>query len=81
MDLTGDELTVNDKSYAIKDKNGNNFILGKLLRRDKAYSQFHETHSLYNNSFECENMPDKISLPHGVNNYYNAKMFIEVITT
>ena len=23
MDLTGDELTVNDKSYAIKDKNGN----------------------------------------------------------
>ena len=35
MSLTGDELTLNDKSYSIKDKNGNDFNLGKLLKRAK----------------------------------------------
>jgi len=78
MSLTGDELTLNDKSYLIKDKNGNDFTLGKLLKREKTYSPFHETYSLYNNFFEFENMPDKNLVPHGVNSYYNTKMFNEV---
>ncbi len=33
--LTGDELTLNDKSYSIKDSNGNDFYLGKLITREK----------------------------------------------
>jgi len=49
MSLTGDELTLNDKSYSIKDKNGNDFNLGKLIKREKTYSPFHESYSLYNN--------------------------------
>ena len=78
MSLTGNELTLNDKSYSIKDKNGNDFNLGKLLKREKTYSQFHESQSLYNNIFEFENMPDKSLVPAGVNGYYNTKMFNEV---
>jgi hypothetical protein len=80
MSLTGDELTLNDKSYSIKDKNGNDFNLGKLLKREKEYSSFHETYSSYNNIFEFENMPDKSLVPAGVNGYYNIKMFDEVNT-
>jgi hypothetical protein len=80
MSLTGDELTLNDKSYSIKDKNGNDFNLGKLLKRDKTYSPFHESYSLYNNIFEFENKPDKSLVPAGVNGYYNTKMFNEVTT-
>lgn len=80
MSLTGDELTLNDKSYSIKDKNGNDFNLGKLLKREKTYSPFHESYSLYNNVFEFENTPDKSLVPAGVNDYYNTKMFNEVTT-
>ena len=78
MSLAGDELTLNDKSYSIKDKNGNDFNLGKLLKREKLYSPFHEAYSSYNNSFKFENMPDKSLVPDGVNGYYNTKMFNEV---
>jgi len=48
--LTGDELIIN-RSYLIKDASGNDIILGKLLKREKAYSPFHESYSGYNNSF------------------------------
>jgi hypothetical protein len=80
MSLTGDELTLNDKSYSIKDKNGKDFNLGKLLKREKTYSPFHESYSLYNNVFQFENVPDKSLVPAGVNGYYNIKMFNEVTT-
>lgn len=75
MSLTGNELTLNDKSYSIKDKNGNDFHLGKLLKREKAYSPFHESYSLDNNIFEFENAPDKNLVPAGVNGYCATKMF------
>jgi hypothetical protein len=78
MSLTGDELTLNDKSYSITDKNGNEFNLGKLIKREKTYSPFHESYSSYNNIFEFENMPDKSLVPDGVNGYYNTKKFNEV---
>jgi hypothetical protein len=75
MSLTGDELTINDKCYLIKDNNGCIFYLGKLLKREKSYSYFYETHSNYNNIFEFENMPDKKL----VQNYefHNIKIFDE----
>ena len=75
MSLTGNELTLNNKSYSIKDKNGNDFYLGKLLKREKAFSPFQESYSLYNNIFEFENPPDKDFVPAGVNHYYNTKIF------
>jgi hypothetical protein len=78
MSLTGDELTLNDKSYSIKDINRNDFNLGKLLIREKLYSQPHEMYSRYNNYFKFENTPDKSLVPAGVNDYYNTKMFNEV---
>jgi hypothetical protein len=78
MSLTGDELTLNDKSYSITDKNGNEFNLGKLIKREKFYSPFHESYSSYNNIFEFENMPDKSLVPNGVTDYYKTKKFTEV---
>jgi hypothetical protein len=76
MSLTGDELTLNDKSYSMKYKNGDYFYLGKLLKRGKTYSPFHDSHSLYNNIFVFENMPDKSLVLY--DEYYNKKMFDEV---
>jgi len=75
MSLTGDELTLNDKSYSIKDINGIDFNLGKLLKREKTYCLFHQAYSLYSNKFEFENMPNKKIVPSGVNSYHNIKMF------
>jgi len=78
MSLTGDELTINDKSYSIKYKNGNEFILGKLLNRSKFVDPFHGTESSYNNIFKFENTPDKNLVPYGMDSYYSTKMFNEV---
>jgi hypothetical protein len=78
MSLKGDELTLNDKSYSIKDKNGNDFILGKLIERRKYYSPFHEAYSSYNNIFKFENMPDETLVPGGVDDYYDTPKFTEV---
>lgn len=75
MSLTGDQLTLHDTSYSIKDKNGSDFILGKLLKREKAYCPFHESYSLNNNIFVFENMPDERLFPNGVHGYYNTKIF------
>jgi len=78
MSLTGDELTLNEKSYSIKDKNGNDFNLGKLLKRDKTFNPSHDSESLYNDIFVFGNMPDKSLVPAGVTDYYNTKKFNEV---
>ena len=79
MSLTGDELSLNNKKYCVKDKYGNYFYLGKLLKREKSYSPFHRLcYSLYNNIFLFENMPNKNLLPVSVENYYNKKIFFEV---
>jgi len=75
MSLTGDQLTLHDISYSIKDRNGSDFILGKLLKREKAYSPFHESYSLNNNIFVFENMPDEHLFPNGVDGYHNTKIF------
>jgi hypothetical protein len=61
MSLTGDELTLNDKSYSIKDRNGNDFYLGKLIAREKSYNYYKNRYSIRNNIFQFENMPDKES--------------------
>jgi hypothetical protein len=74
MSLTGDELTVDDESYSILDKNGNAFFLGKLLKREKSFSHFHEAYSSYNNVFIFENMPDRNVVP-GLQEYYDTKKF------
>jgi hypothetical protein len=78
MSLTGDELTLNDKSYSIKDKNGNDFNLGRLLERKKAYCHFHGSYSLYNNYFKFENMPPRSLVLCSVDDYHNTKMFNEI---
>lgn len=78
MSLTGNELTINDKSYSIKDKDGKNFILGKLLKREAFCDPFHGSCSSWNNVFVFENMPDKSLVPDGVSSYYNTKKFNEV---
>lgn len=72
--LTGDELNFH-ATYALKERNGNTFYLGKLLERDKSYSPFHGTTSLYNNIFVFENMPDaKLS----IDSHHNNRVFQEV---
>jgi hypothetical protein len=78
MSLTGDELTLNNKEYSIKDKNGNIFYLGKLLKREKTYSLYHEKYSINNYRFEFEKMPTKELVPAGINGYANTKMFEEI---
>jgi hypothetical protein len=94
MSLTGDELTLNDKSYSIKDRNGNDFYLGKLITREKWFNPSHGSYSNYNDIFQFENiMPDRESYPLGLyphlggsdaffltSNYYGKKMFDEVAT-
>ena len=70
MLLTGDQLNINSYSYSICDKNGDVFFLGKLLKREKAYSPFHEAYSLYNNVFVFEHMPS-----FGVQDYHNTPKF------
>ncbi len=68
--LTGDELTLNDKSnsikdtYSIKDRNGNDFYLGKLLVREKSYNYWKNRYSIRNNIFQFENMPDRESFKY-----------------
>ena len=52
--LTGDMLTVNQDEYYIKTRTGEKLFLGKLLRRDRFYSPFHEAYSLYNDIFQFE---------------------------
>jgi len=81
MSLTGDELTLNDKSYSIKYKNGNDFNLGKLIRREKSYSPFHESYSIYNNIFVFENKPDMSLVPDSVDVFHNKKIFYETVPT
>ena len=78
-DLTGDELTLNEKSYAIKYKDGTYFNLGKLLKREKFYCPFHGSHSHYNNIFVFENNPDMKLVPDNVNVdiFHNNKLFYE----
>ena len=80
MSLTGDELTLNERSYSIKNIKGEYFYLGKLLQRSKSYSPFHDQMSLYNNSFTFEYMPNKNDVPGGVSSYFNYKIFTEVQT-
>ena len=77
MSLTGDQLTLNHKTYSIKDKDGNDFYLGKLLKREKSYHPYLEMYSQNNADFRFENMPDRTIVPAGVNGYYNKKMFSE----
>ncbi len=54
--LTGDELTLNDKSYSIKDRNGNDYYLGKLIAREKLFNPFKRTYSR-NTFFQFEKIP------------------------
>ena len=75
MLLTGDQLNINGDSYSIRDKTGEVFFLGKLLKREKSYSPFHEAHSLYNNVFEFEHMPTM-----NVQGYHNTPVFMVVNT-
>ena len=79
MSLTGDELTLNDKSYKIKDNYGNYFILGKLITREKSYSPVSDSYSLYNNTFVFENIPEDKNLRATINGSHHVKMFDEVI--
>lgn len=52
--MTGDELEINGSFYCIEYKD--TFMeLGKLLRREKTYSHFHETYSIHNMLFVFEN--------------------------
>ncbi len=76
--LTGDELTLNDKSYSIKDRNGNDFYLGKLLVREKLFDPWKSRYSIRNNIFQFENMPDRESFkyPLGL-----SKLPIDTLTT
>jgi len=70
--LTGDELFIN-RSYLIKDASGNDVILGKLLKREKAYCYFHESYSGYNNSFTFEHKPPdiyRIHESHNIRRFY-----------
>jgi len=81
MSLTGDELTLNDKSYSIQYNNGEQFNLGKLLKRAKFYSPFHGSYSLYNTIFEFENNPIMDFVPCGIEMFHNKKMFYETTPT
>jgi hypothetical protein len=75
MSLTGDELTLNDKSYSMQ-YNGEIFSLGKLLKREKYYSPFHGSYSLYNNIFEFENKQGNLAIDN-IGMVHNKKMFYE----
>lgn len=78
MSLTGDELTLNDKSYTMKDKNGNDFFLGKLIKREKSYSEPFAMYSEYNNLFKFEHMKEDRDFLSKLDTCYNAKIFDEV---
>jgi len=75
MSLTGDELTINEKSYTIQYKNGETFFVGKLLKREKFFSPFHGCYSLYNTIFEFEQKPDMNLVLHSLDAFHNQKMF------
>ena len=79
--LTGDELTLNEKTYAIKYKDGTYFNLGKLLKREKFYSPFHESYSHYNKIFVFEKKPDMKLLPDNVtvDTFHNNPLFYETL--
>lgn len=78
MSLTGDELTLNDKSYTMKDRNGNDFFLGKLIKREKSYHPFLQTYSDNNRSFKFEHMLEDRYFYDTLDNCYNKKIFDEV---
>ena len=66
MSLTASDLKINDESYSTKDKNGNIFILGKLLKiEEKPQVWGFDMINLYKLTFE--NMPPKEILRE--NNY------------
>ena len=52
--LTGDELVLDGPNYAIKSKNGEEVFLGKLLKRERGFSYFHEAFSIHNDVFVFE---------------------------
>ena len=74
--LKGDELLLNGPNYAAT-INGEEVFLGKLLRREKSYSYFNETYSLYNNVFVFEKSPSNIRF----NNCFNIRIFYEINNT
>jgi hypothetical protein len=66
MSLTASELKKNTESYSTKDKNGNDFILGKLVKiEEKMQVWGSDMINLYKLTFE--NMPPKEILRE--NNY------------
>ena len=58
MSLIGDRLCLNSITYNMKLNDGTYFYLGKLLKREKGYSHFHEANCLYNNVFKFDFMPE-----------------------
>jgi hypothetical protein len=79
--LKGDDLEINGAKYSIKDKNGNDFYLGKLKSRGAAYSHYQEKTSSFNNSFIFENMPRSGLLTIGPSEYHNTEAFFETGTS
>jgi hypothetical protein len=75
--LTGNELEIETKSYSIKDKNDNDFFLGKLLRREKFTCPFNGV-PLDHNVFIFEHNPSSDIVSTVV--YPTTKMFSEVKT-
>ena len=82
--LTGDELKINDKNYSVKDKNGNFFYLGKLIKKSK---RFHPNNpdmkSKHDAIYEFQYMPSYKNMISDVfqtsmDIFYCSKIFYEI---
>lgn len=74
MSLTGDELTINNESYIIIDKNGIEVYLGKLLELKQTYCYYNGCKSNFNNQFVFEkNLIYNDVSP--IDTWHNTKLF------
>ena len=78
MSLIGDNLCLNSTAYNMKLNDGTYFNLGKLLKREKGYSRFHDSTCLYNNVFKFDFMPERYSCTP-MESWNSSNIFSELV--
>ena len=75
--LTGDELVIDGPNYAIRSRNDEEVFLGKLLKRERGFSYFHEAFSIHNNVFVFEHNPKIVLEQRLLSDCHNNRFFYE----
>ena len=78
MSLIGDRLCLNSITYNMKLNDGTLFYLGKLIKREKGYSRFHEATCLYNNVFKFDFMPESYRCD-AMESWNSSNIFSELV--